>query len=122
MSDASPLPDPLARFRLDGRVALVAGGTGGIGLGLARALGALGAAVAIVGRDAGRAEAACAALGDGMRTRPVAADLTRRADADRAVEETVAALGRLDVLVNCVGGGAGTALYPAESYPEDEWD
>ena len=30
--------------------------------------------------------------------------------------------GRVDIVVNAVGGGAGTALYPAESYPEDEWD
>ena len=34
----------------------------------------------------------------------------------------MSAFGRLDVIVGTVGGGAGSALYPAESYPEDEWD
>ncbi|MDQ3893088.1 MAG: SDR family oxidoreductase, partial [Actinomycetota bacterium] len=51
-----------------------------------------------------------------------AGDMTRESDADRVVAETVAAFGRLDILVNAIGGGAGTALYPAEDYPEPEWD
>ena len=38
------------------------------------------------------------------------------------VEAAMSAFGRVDVIVNTVGGGAGTALYPAESYPEEEWD
>jgi gluconate 5-dehydrogenase len=38
------------------------------------------------------------------------------------VEEALSAYGRVDVIVNTVGGGAGGALYPAESYPEEEWD
>jgi gluconate 5-dehydrogenase len=48
--------------------------------------------------------------------------MTVEADADRVVEETTSAWGRLDVLVNAIGGGAGTALHPAEAYPEREWD
>jgi len=47
----------------------------------------------------------------------VAADVTRAGDADRAVAETVARFGRLDIIINAVGGGAGTALHPAEAYP-----
>ncbi len=45
-----------------------------------------------------------------------------KADSERAVAETVERFGRLDILVNAVGGGAGTALYSAEEYPEPEWD
>ncbi len=45
-----------------------------------------------------------------------------QADAERAVAETIERFGRLDILINAVGGGAGTALYPAEEYPENEWD
>jgi gluconate 5-dehydrogenase len=50
------------------------------------------------------------------------ADLTRRDEADAMVDTALEAFGRVDVIVNTVGGGAGTALYPAESYPEEEWD
>jgi gluconate 5-dehydrogenase len=50
------------------------------------------------------------------------ADLTRRADADAMVDTAIDAFGRVDVIVNTVGGGAGTALYPAEAYPDAEWD
>ena len=45
-----------------------------------------------------------------------------KGDADAAVDATVERFGRIDVLINAVGGGAGTALYPAEEYPEAEWD
>ena len=52
------MADPLAQFRLDGKVALVTGGTGGIGLPLAKALAAAGAKVAVLGRTIERARAA----------------------------------------------------------------
>jgi NAD(P)-dependent dehydrogenase (short-subunit alcohol dehydrogenase family) len=107
-------------FRLDGRVALVCGGTGGIGLPLAKALGGAGAKVAIVGRTTERTVAACGEVGaDAL---PVAADVTKREEADRAVAETVERFGRLDVLVNGVGGGGTGILAPAESYPEEKWN
>jgi gluconate 5-dehydrogenase len=75
----------------------------------------------------GRDEARASAVADRLReeaieAQPVVGDLTRREDADRIVEEALAAFDRVDVIVNTVGGAAGTALYPAESYPEDEWD
>jgi NAD(P)-dependent dehydrogenase (short-subunit alcohol dehydrogenase family) len=118
-----PSVDELGRFRLDGRVAIVTGGTGGIGSRLCEALARVGAKVVVHGRDVGRAAAVVAQLqaegGDALAS---AADLTVRADADRMVDEALAAYGRVDVIVNTVGGGAGTALYPAESYPEEEWD
>jgi NAD(P)-dependent dehydrogenase (short-subunit alcohol dehydrogenase family) len=106
-------------FRLDGRVALVAGGSGGIGSRLCEAFASVGAHVVVVGRDAGRAEAVADRL-DGASA--FAADVTRKAEADAAVQHALDAHGRLDVLVTAVGGGAGGALHPAEDYPEDVWD
>jgi gluconate 5-dehydrogenase len=114
------MADPLASFRLDGRVALVTGGTGGIGLPLSKALAAAGAKVAIVGRTQERTAAAAAETGGD--TLAIAADVTLREEADRAVAETVAGFGRLDVLVNGVGGGGSRILDPAENYPEEKWN
>lgn len=123
MSQTTPTIDELERFRLDGRVAIVTGGTGGIGSRLTLALGRVGARVAVHGRDHGRAAAVAHRLRDaGVEAVAVVGDLTRQADSDRIVEETLEAFDRVDVIVNTVGGAAGTALYPAESYPEPEWD
>src|SRR4051812_18818063 len=123
MIDSSPATDELSRFRLDDRVAIVTGGTGGIGSRLAEALARVGARVVVHGRDAERAGTMAQRLrAAGHEAVPSVADLTRREDADRMVEEALAAFGRVDVIVNTVGGGAGGALYPAESYPEPEWD
>lgn len=114
---------PSRIFDLDGRVALIAGGSGGIGVPIAETLASAGAAVALVARSQERVEAAAERVGaTGARVLPLAADLTRKADADRAAESTVGELGRLDILVNAIGGGAGGALHPAEDYPEGEWD
>jgi gluconate 5-dehydrogenase len=113
----------LDRFRLDGRVALVAGGSGGIGVRICAALAGVGADVAVVARSADRAEEVrAAAEAAGSRAIALSGDMTVEEDAGRVVAEAVERLGRLDVLVNAVGGGAGTALYPAEEYPEAEWD
>jgi gluconate 5-dehydrogenase len=121
--EAATAVDELRRFRLDDRVAIVTGGTGGIGSRLCAALARVGARVVVHGRDAARAGKVAGGLtAEGAEATAVTADLTRRADADRMVEEAMAAYGRVDVIVNTVGGGAGTALYPAEAYPEPEWD
>jgi NAD(P)-dependent dehydrogenase (short-subunit alcohol dehydrogenase family) len=123
MIDSSAATDELSRFRLDDRVAIVTGGTGGIGSRLAEALARVGAKVVVHGRDTERAGTMAERLvAAGHEAVPSVADLTRREDADRMVEEALAAFGRVDVIVNTVGGGAGGALYPAESYPEPEWD
>jgi gluconate 5-dehydrogenase len=115
--------DELARFRLDDRVALVSGGSGGIGLRICEALAGAGARVGIVGRSPERLERAHEAVGRaGSEALTLRLDATNQEEAERSVAETVARFGRLDVLVNAVGGGAGTALYDAESYPESEWD
>jgi gluconate 5-dehydrogenase len=117
--EAAPVSE-LDRFRLDGRVAVVSGGSGGIGSRLCEALAGVGARLVVIGRDAERASAALdAAGGDGIA---VAADVTNREQADSALDTAMQAFGRVDVIVNAVGGGAGGALYPAERYPEEEWD
>lgn len=115
--------DELHRFRLHGRVALVTGATGGIGGRLTQALARVGARVAVHGRDPSRASAVAEQLrSEGAEAAAVVGDLTLGSHADGVVEEVVSTFGRLDVIVNTVGGAAGTALYPAESYPESEWD
>jgi gluconate 5-dehydrogenase len=115
--------DELSRFRLDGRAALVAGGSGGIGTRLCSALAGVGASVAIVGRSEERLLTAREAVEDaGSEALTLVADVTEEEDAERVVAETAARFGRLDVLVNAVGGGAGAALHDAENYSVEDWD
>jgi gluconate 5-dehydrogenase len=114
--------DSLAQFRLEGKVALVTGGTGGIGLPISRALVEAGARVAIAGRSLERAIAARDEVGGDEVALAVEADVTKREQGNRAVEETVTRFGRLDVLVNGVGGGGTGILAPAENYPEEKWN
>jgi gluconate 5-dehydrogenase len=115
--------DELARFRLDERVALVAGGSGGIGVRICAALAGVGARVAVAGRSAERLDDARRGIEEaGSEALVITGDMGVKADADAAVVATVERFGRIDVLINAVGGGAGTALYPAEEYPEPEWD
>jgi len=123
VTDAAVSTDELTRFRLDGRVAVVSGGTGAIGQRIALGLAGVGAKVAVVGRSGKEAtdlQQSIKRLGSDALL--VSADVTAKADADRAIDETVQQFGRLDIIVNAVGGGAGTALYPAEEYPESEFD
>jgi NAD(P)-dependent dehydrogenase (short-subunit alcohol dehydrogenase family) len=113
----------LQRFRLDGRVALVAGGSGAIGARTCAALAGVGAHVSIVGRSEERLQQARAAVEEaGTTALVVPGDMTVKQHVERAVSATLERFGRLDVLVNAIGGGAGSALYAAEEYPEDEWD
>jgi gluconate 5-dehydrogenase len=113
----------LDAFRLDDRVAVVAGGTGAIGSAIALALSGVGARVAVVGRDAARAEAEAARIGqESGDALAIVADVTQEADCDRMVGATLGRFGRLDIIVNAVGGGAGKVLHPAEAYPRDAWD
>jgi NAD(P)-dependent dehydrogenase (short-subunit alcohol dehydrogenase family) len=110
-------------FSLEGRVALIPGGSGGIGSALAEAFAGAGARVAIAGRSQEAADAAVkrvrAAGSEGLT---ITADATDEADAERMVAETVDRFGRIDIIVNAVGGGAGKVLHPAEAYPRESWD
>jgi len=91
-------------FDLTGRVALVTGGNGGIGLGMAKGLAMAGASVMIAGRDAKKAKAAVAELASlGGQAEFVAADVLRQPSCDAMVAETLRRFGRLDILVNNAG-------------------
>jgi gluconate 5-dehydrogenase len=115
--------DELELFRLEGRVAIVAGGSGGIGIRTCAALAGVGARVAVIGRSAERLAAATDAVAAaGSEALPVVGDMTAKADADRAVAEVLERFGRVDILINAIGGGAGAVLHNAEDYPEKDWD
>ena len=106
-------------FDLTGKVAIVTGGNGGIGLGMARGLGAAGAKLAIVGRNAGKCENACKELkGEGIEAVPVVADLVSAEAARGMVAATMKAFGRLDIIV--CNAGINQRKAP-ETYTEDEW-
>jgi 3-oxoacyl-[acyl-carrier protein] reductase len=100
---------------LEGRRALVGGGASGIGGGIATALAAEGARVALVGRTATRVEAEAARL-DGLA---VIADLATPDGPAGAVEATVGALGGLDLLVVNTGGPPGGTF---DTLSEDDWE
>ena len=94
----------MSLFDLKGRVALVTGGNGGIGLGMARGMAEAGAAIAIAGRNTAKSEAAAAGLAElGVKTAVVSGDVTDEAQCRKMVEEAVTRLGRLDILVNNAG-------------------
>ena len=115
--------DELSRYRLDGRVAMVAGGSGGIGVRLCEAFAGVGADVAIVGRSEAGLEAARQAVERaGTRALVLAGDMTVEQEADGVVAETVKELGHLDILLNAIGGGITKAMHPAEDYPAKDWD
>ncbi len=101
-------------FDLSGKAALVTGGNGGIGLGMARALAQAGAALAITGRDEAKNAAAARELG----ALALGCDLTSEGACRAMVEDAAQRLGRLDILVN----NAGTKIRKApEDYSIEEW-
>jgi gluconate 5-dehydrogenase len=110
-------------FRLDDRVALIPGGSGGIGSELAQGLADVGARVAIVGRNEDTvAKAASQVEAAGSEALVAVGDMTLEADAERVVNETLNRFGRLDIVINAIGGGAGKVLHEAHDYPRDDWD
>lgn len=107
-------------FDLTGRVALVTGGSRGLGLQIAEALGDAGAKVMLTARKAGELEAACAQLqARGIDARWVAADASTADGVAKIVEDTVERLGDIDILVNNAGATWGA---PAEDHPVEAWD
>jgi 2-deoxy-D-gluconate 3-dehydrogenase len=101
-------------FDLTGRRALVTGGGGGIGRGLARALVDAGASVAVLGRSESAEEAAAELGGVAVR-----ADLLDRDSLRRGFDEAVARLGGLDILVNSHGIGRAS---DAVDHALEDWD
>jgi 2-deoxy-D-gluconate 3-dehydrogenase len=106
-------------FDLRGHVALVTGGNGGIGLGMAEGFAEAGATVMLAARKAEKAESAVAGLRKlGVEAGFVAVDVTDEASCRAMVKETVARFGRLDILVN----NAGMAIRKRpEAYTAAEW-
>ena len=109
----------LDRFRLDGKVAVITGASSGLGAAFATGLAEAGADIAICARRADRLEETKQAVEAlGRRCVAVTADVAKPEDCTRVVEETVSALGKVDVLVN--NAGLGTA-YPATREPPEEF-
>ncbi|MBK9684058.1 MAG: SDR family oxidoreductase [Betaproteobacteria bacterium] len=107
-------------FDLSGQVALVTGGSRGLGLQMAEALGEAGAKVMLTSRKAADLEEAAAHLSErGIDARWIAADASDPAQIQKVVDETMQRLGRIDILVNNAGATWGA---PAEDYPLEAWD
>src|ERR1700689_451636 len=106
-------------FSLEGRVAVVTGGSSGIGEAMASALAFAGARVVIVARDPTRLSATCKSMRDsGCEVAWVSADLADRAEVRRGASAAAAAFGEPDILVNCAGVNLRP---PLGSLSEDPW-
>jgi gluconate 5-dehydrogenase len=107
-------------FDLSGQVALVTGGSRGLGLQMAEALGEAGAKIMLTSRKAADLEEAAAHLSErGIDARWIAADAADPAQVQKVVDETMHRLGRINILVNNAGATWGA---PAEDYPLAAWD
>jgi len=107
-------------FDLTGRTALVTGGSRGLGLQIAEALGEAGARVVVSARKAAELEAAVAALKErGVQADWIAADSSQPAEVQRLADEAIDKLGHVDILVNNAGATWGA---PAEDHPLEAWD
>ena len=107
-------------FDLTGQTALVTGGSRGLGLQIAEALGEAGAKVLLTSRkDADLEKAAAHLQAKGIDTQWVAADMGDPEQIQRLTEAAMQKLGQIDILVNNAGATWGA---PAEDYPLDAWD
>ena len=107
-------------FDLTGQTALVTGGSRGLGLQMAQALGEAGARVMLTSRKAADLEQAVAELqAQGIDARWIAADCAKEEDIARLASETLQRMGHVDILVNNAGASWGA---PAEDHPLAAWD
>ena len=107
-------------FSLEGQVALVTGGSRGLGLQIAEALGEAGARIMLTSRKAADLEEATADLqARGIDARWIAADASQPEDIARTVTQTRERIGEIDILVNNAGATWGA---PAEDHPLEAWD
>src|SRR6185436_19635604 len=105
---------------LKGKTALITGGSRGLGLQLAHALGEAGARVMLSARKEGELEEAVADLqAVGIDARWVAADCAREEDIRKLADQTFERMGNVDILVNNAGAAWGA---PAEDHPVEAWD
>lgn len=106
-------------FNLSGKIALITGGSRGLGLQIAEAYGEMGAKVAITARKQGELDEAAAHLGRlGVETLTVAGDLSKYETIPAMVDRVLAKYGTVDILVNNAGTTWGA---PAEEYPPEAW-
>lgn len=104
---------------LTGKVAFITGGSRGLGLQMAEALGEMGASIAISARKQNELDDAKAHLeGLGVRVVTIAADLSNLEGIPSVVDQVVTQLGEIDILVNNAGATWGA---PAEDYPPEGW-
>lgn len=107
-------------FDLSGRVAIITGGNGGLGLGIAKGLAKEGCSVALVGRNQEKIDRAVAEMKDGgFRAIGVQADVSKEDDVNRMVSETVDQLGRIDILFN--NAAISWGIHP-DKMTLDEWN
>jgi gluconate 5-dehydrogenase len=107
-------------FDLSGRTALVTGGSRGLGLQIAEALGEQGARIVVSSRKQADLDEAVAHLKQrGIAADAIAADLGQEQEPARLAQEALTRLGRIDILVNNAGATWGA---PAESHPLEAWD
>jgi len=107
-------------FDLEGRTALITGGSRGLGLQLAHALGEAGARVMLSARKEGELEEAVADLqAVGIDARWIAADCAKEEDVRKLADQTFERMGNVDILVNNAGAAWGA---PAEEHPVEAWD
>jgi NAD(P)-dependent dehydrogenase (short-subunit alcohol dehydrogenase family) len=107
-------------FDLTGKTALVTGGSRGLGLQMAHALGEAGAKIMLSSRKAGDLEEAAADLqAAGIDARWIAADCAREEDIRKLADQTLERMGDIDILVNNAGAAWGA---PAEDHPVEGWD
>ena len=107
-------------FDLEGKTALVTGGSRGLGLQIAEALGEAGARVLLTSRKAQDLEESAAHLAQsGVKALWIAADLSQPSEIVRVAEDAMARLGNVDILVNNAGATWGAA---AEDHPLEAWD
>jgi len=106
-------------FKLDGRVALITGGSRGLGLQMAEALGEMGCKLAITARKADELAHAKSHLeGQGIEVLTIVNDLQQHEQIPGMVDQVLAKYGQIDILVNNAGATWGA---PAEDYPDAAW-
>ena len=112
--------NPLDLFRLDGRVALVTGGAGGLGIAMCETLIGAGARVIMADLDGNALQQASASLNaSGLQVETRSLDVTNEGHVDATIASIGADAGRLDILVNCAGIGARVASTEVE---KTRWD
>lgn len=107
-------------MKLQGKIAAITGGTAGLGRGIAEAFLAEGASVALMARNADKAQKVLDEIGAGDRAIFVAGDVMQQGDIESFVDQTVAHFGRIDILVNNAGGAGD--LQPMVNLSDEAFD